>query len=144
MTEQPRSAPTARQQIFNLLWRDTGLRILAGIFVIAELYNTAILPAYINTKKVVETRPIAQNAKQKQLAEAEAQSAEAAIKEQQALVQTEIARQSARRQKAEANLAQLEAEAAKLNAAVLEDNNAPQECTTCKLFGRQLRCGVPC
>lgn len=118
--------PTFRE-LPSMLWANPWARTLVIVFVLAELYNVAVVPAVLNTFKGIETRAVAANAETKQRgeadlatqkasieqeaarnaerfrqAEAKAKSAEADLLAQKARVETEIARHAARRQAAEA------------------------------------------
>jgi len=82
--------------------RSKWVRRFLLLFIALELFNHGFIPAYLATKKGIETRAIADNAALKQRAEAE-------LSEWKAITETAIADYAERKQRAEARKATADA-----------------------------------
>ncbi len=107
MTDQQR--PPSLRDLPAALLKNRWAQFLLAVFVLLELYNLAVIPAFLATQKGIETKAIADNAALKQKAEAE-------LTEWKAITETGIATYAARKQRADAGKAAADAEAEAITA----------------------------
>ncbi len=101
---------------------------LVIIFLAFEIYNFAILPAYLGTLQAIQAKAVADNSELRAGSEAAALTSEAEIRRQKAVVELETARNAARRQAAEADKIEGQVRVAVEQVKVLREYFAVKNC----------------